>query len=213
VSGLATSTWPLDRADWLELVPMVTRIARIDATTAVRLIDADDGRRTALARLPSGGLVARTIASSPAAERSDVTARADQLEHWLIDADGEPPARADSSWRGARPPQSGWEVIDRVPATVVVELVRAGAQAHVDAADQGLGARAVDTLLDTPVLTVTDGTRTAAVTNRSLSALVAMGFLPADGYVVVSVSRGWTRIAGEFGSAYAEPVGMGLTLL
>ena len=76
-----------------------------------------------------------------------------------------------------------------------------------------MGARAADTLLDHPVLTVSDGTSTAEVTNRSLSALVAMGFLPVDGHVVVSINRGWTRIAAEFGSTYVEPSRGGLSLL
>ncbi len=226
MNGLATSAWPLDRQDWLELAPMVRRIARIDATAPVRLIDAPDRRRTAMARLPSGALVARAVGYDERpgyAERRgrglDVTARAGDLGRWLdADADADDraaatPERDDASWRGGRPPQGGWLRLERVPAAVVHDLVRAGARAHVDAADQGLGARAVDTLLDRPVLTVSDGTDTAEITNRSLSALVGMGFLPENGHVVVATSRGWTRVAAEFGSAYAEPRRDGLVLL
>ncbi len=239
MNGVATSAWPLDRQDWLELAPMVRRIARIDATAPVRLIDAPDRRRTAMARLPSGALVARAVGydQQPRGydERPgrglDVTARAGDLGRWLdANADGDDdgataddaddndgaavtPERDDASWRGGRPPQDGWLRIERVPAAVVHDLVRAGARAHVDAADQGLGARAVDTLLDRPVLTVSDGTDIAEITNRSLSALVGMGFLPENGHIVVSTSRGWTRVAAEFGSAYAEPRRDGLVLL
>jgi hypothetical protein len=238
MNGVATAAWPLDRQDWLELAPMVRRIARIAATAPVRLIDSADGRRTAMARLPSGALVARSIGHDhPPGRGFDVTARAGDLGRWLdaeefdtdaLDTDAlatdgratdgraepEPtPQRDDSSWRGGRPPQAGWQRIERVPAAVVHDLVRAGARAHADAADQGMGARAAETLLDRPVLTVADGTSTAQVTNRSLSALVGMGFLPADGHIVVSTNRGWTRIAAEFGSTYVEPRRGGLALL
>ena len=103
--------------------------------------------------------------------------------------------------------------METVPGEVVRDLVRQGAEAHVAAADQGLGARAAEALLDLVVLTVTSGPATAKVTNRSLSALSSLGFLPVGGNVVVSVNRGWTRVAAEFGSAYAEPVGRGLALL
>jgi hypothetical protein len=220
MNGIATAAWPLGRQGWLELAPMVRRIARIAPTAPVRLIDSPDGRRTAMARLPSAALVARSVGhDDPPGPGLDVTAAADDLRRWL-DADGglDPdaeltPQRDDASWRGARPPLTGWRRIEQVPAAVVHDLVRAGARAHVDAADQGMGARAADTLLDTPVLTVSDGISTAEITNRSLSALIAMGFLPEHGHVVISTNRGWTRIAAEFGSAYVEPRRGGLVLL
>jgi hypothetical protein len=196
---------------------MVRRIARIAPAAPVRLIDSPDGRRTAMARLPSAALVARSVGhDEPPGPGLDVTAAAEDLRRWL-DADGldteRTPQRDDASWRGGRPPPAGWRRIEQVPAAVVHDLVRAGAQAHIDAADQGMGARAAETLLDTPVLTVSDGTSTAEVSNRSLSALIAMGFLPEDGHVVVSTNRGWTRIAAEFGSTYVEPRRGGLVLL
>jgi hypothetical protein len=222
VNGVVTAAWPLDRQGWLELAPMVRRIARIAPTAPVRLTDSPDGRRTAMARLPSGALVARSVGhDGPPGHGQDVTAQAGDLGRWLDaagHADGDAvavatPHRDDASWRGGRPPPAGWHLIERVPAEVVHDLVRAGARAHVDAAEQGMGARAADTLLDLAVLTVSDGTSTAEVTNRSLSALVAMGFLPEDGHVVVSTNRGWTRIAAEFGSTYVEPSRGGLVLL
>lgn len=225
---------------------MVRRIARIAVTAPVRLIDSPSRQRTAMARLPSGALVARAVGydeppqrgddrppgrghdqpggrglGEPSRRELDVTARAGELSRWLdggaetgsaVDS-AATPERDDASWRGGRPPPAGWQRIERVPAAVVHDLVRAGARAHVDAADQGLGARAVDTLLDRPVLTVSDGTRTAEITNRSLSALVGMGFLPEDGHIVVSTNRGWTRVAAEFGSTYTEPRRDGLVLL
>ena len=222
--AVATSAWPLGRRDWLELAPRVRRVARINPATPVRLIDAPDQRRTAMARLPSGALVARAVDyhGRPGPDL-DVTARAGDLSRWLdahadadadVDTDGAAtPERDDASWRGGRPPEQGWLRIERVPAAVVHDLVRAGARAHVDAANQGLGARVVDTLLDRPVLTVSNATITAEITNRSLSALVGMGFLPEDGHIVVSTNRGWTRIAAQFGSAYTEPRRDGLVLL
>ena len=259
---MIAAVWPLDHRDWVEFAPMVGRIERIAPDTPVRLIGSTDGRRTALARLPSRALVARSVGSvggEIATPGVDVTARAADLSRWFDRAadtagartsaphtsapdtfadtvggsDAEvtagaaedrdtgtpaagndhPPNRDDASWRGGRPPRTGWRRLDRVPAAVVRDLVRAGARAHVDAGDQGLGARAVDTLLDRPVLTVSEGKSTAEVTNRSLSALVAMGFLPHGGHIVVSVNRGWTRVAAEFGSVYAEPRRDGLVLL
>jgi hypothetical protein len=221
------SAWPLAREPWIEFAPMVGRIVRLEPTTPVRLIQPGNGRRTALAKLPSGALVDRTIATrdsdspvgpglSTADESVDVTARAGELATWLgslLPDGGLLPERADASWRGGRPPTGHWERVEAVPGEVVRDLVRQGAEAHVAAADQGLGARAADALLDFVVLTVTSGSGTATVTNRSLSALSSMGFLPVGGNVVVSVNRGWTRVAGEFGSAYAEPVRRGLVLL
>lgn len=244
MSDAPIPVWPLTRPAWAELAPMVHRIARIAAQTPIRLIESGDGRRTAMARLPSQALVARSVAGSvassvasgPALGRDlDVTARAGPLDRWLcatrddgdatdaidaIDGDGgaarngdaarnsgaaRPPERVDASWRGGRPPRSGWQRIDQVPGAVVRELLHAGAQAHLDAANQGMGARAADILLDTAVLTVSGGAGTAEITNRSLSALVGMGFLPDDGHIVVAASRGWTRVAAEFGSTYIEP--------
>ena len=205
---------------------MVARIARSEASTPVRLIRQGDGRRTAMATLPSGALVERTIAaggpgrvapgSGVEADLVDVTARAGELATWFegsTPSESVEPERVDAAWRGGRPPTGDWNRIDIIPGEVVRDLVRQGAQAHVDAADQGLGARAADALLDLVVLTVTSATLTASVTNRSLSALSSMGFLPVGGNVVVSISRGWTRVAAEFGSAYAEPVRHGLVLL
>ena len=200
-----TDGWPLGRAAWAEFSAMAARVAGLDRATPVRLIAAT-GRQTALAKLPSGALVSRQILCDASRGEADVTARAGELSVWFDDPQASDPARADAAWRGMRPPESGWARVEQVPADVVRELVQQGARAHVTAAQQGLGARAAETLLDSPVLTVSGAGHRADLTNRSLSGVVSMGFLPADGYIIVSVARGWTRVAAQFGNAYAEPV-------
>jgi hypothetical protein len=52
----------------------------------------------------------------------------------------------------------------------------------------------------------------AEVTLRSLSALTRMGFLARGSHAHIDVSGRWTRIAGSYGSVFAERAGLGLQL-
>jgi hypothetical protein len=72
-----------------------------------------------------------------------------------------------------------------------------------------------DALLDSVVLTVSAdaGGPGTPVTLRALSALTRMGFVPTGSHVAVDVAGRWTRVAGRYGSVYAERPGLGLQLL
>lgn len=217
--SVADPDWDTARGDWAELTPLVRRIVRADVDALARMRGADR-RVTAFGRLPTKALVARTVALPNVPHRDeaggrtfDVTMGAADLLAWL---DGESelrPARADAGWLAPLPPVAGWLRVDQVPDAVVREVVRQGAMAHADAASLALGARAAENLLDTPVLTVAGGGFSVELTNRTLSAVTSMGFLPRGGHVVVAVARGWTRVAAPNGSVFAARGGGGLGLL
>ena len=204
----------LVRTEWIAFAALAQRLARLDPFLMVRLRAGSHHRRT-LAWLPSGALVGSTIATpagEPGGQSVDLTTQAGALIDWLDGGDPNGLPRVDSGWLTAVPPERNWRRVETVPASVVRDLVRLGAQAHVDAADNQLGARTANALLDTPVLIATDGAVRAEVTNRTLSAVISMGFLPDDGEVVVAVSGRWTRVAAARGSAFAQDRPDGLRL-
>jgi hypothetical protein len=204
--------WSSERESWAELTPLVRRVARNDATACARI------RRvgpliTLFATLASKALVGRTIPAVGQVADYDVTLSTAALLSWVDGANAELPTRDDGRWLSGLPPVDGWQRIDSVPETVIREVVGQGALAHTDAANLGLGAKAAQNLLDTAVLTVDGGATRTELTNRSLSALVAMGFLPADSHIVVAVAGRWTRMAAAYGSVFSENRGGGLALL
>jgi hypothetical protein len=73
-------------------------------------------------------------------------------------------------------------------------------------------AEVADALLDSVVLTVSAGDRSAPVTLRTLSAVTRLGFLPRGSYIAVDVAGRWIRVAAAYGSVYAERAGLGLTV-
>lgn len=215
----AVTSGQLRRADLIDFAPLIRRVARLDPAAAVRVRRHDD-RVAVYVALPSAALVGRTISvgsgSSGAPDvleaRVDRTIRAGDLLRWLV-ADQVEPAGADAAWSGALPPSRGWRRVDTVPAAVVRGLVRQGADAHRQVAAAALSARAAQTLLETPVLTITGAGLRAELSNRELAALISMAFLPEDGTVVVARNGRWTRAAAQFGSVFAEDPRGGLTLL
>ena len=199
-----------------ELAPVVRRAVALDASAIVRL-RADESTLSVFVTLPFKVLVSRTVpvATSPLA--ADITVSGGELLAWVED-DGPEPAARDVDWRGALPPRDGWRRLERVPDDVVRPLIRAGALALKDAAARegvpGAQPRAevADALLDSVVLTVSDDAGTTArVQLRTVSSLVRMGFVPRGSSVTIDVAGRWTRVSGEFGSAYAEAPG-GLNL-
>lgn len=206
-----------------ELAPLVRRVADLDPRCPVRLRLASDAA-TALARLPFGVLVARTINTEGIGEARDATARAGELLAWLDGQSSEPPRERGAEWRGTLPPTGGWQRVETVPDTVIRPLVRSGALKLKDAAQrEGMPNRqpsraTSDAVLDAVVLTVTadepaadGGVVRAEVTLRSLSALTRMGFLARGSQAHIDVCGRWTRVAGRYGSVYAETAG-GLAL-
>lgn len=209
-----------------ELVPVVRRAVALDPDALVRL-RAERGTLTLFAALPFRVLVSRTVqVHDDALERVDATLRGADLLAWHDEAGAPEPVRRDADWRGTLPPVGGWSRLDRVPDSVVRELVRSGALALKDAAARegvpGAQPRAevADALLDAVVLTVTDdsgraaGTAgaagTARVTLRTISALVRMGFVARGSQVAVDRAARWTRLAGTYGAAYDESTALGL---
>jgi hypothetical protein len=207
----------LPRAELDELAPLLRRAVSLDPSTLARIRRVDD-RITALVRLPFGVLAARTIVADESAPADDSTFRADELLGWLDGESTEAPQRRDAAWRGGVPPSSGWQRIDTVPDTDVRPLVRAGALTLNESAERegvpGAQPRAevADALLDSVVLTVSAGDRSAPVTLRTLSAVTRLGFLPRGSYIAVDVAGRWIRVAAAYGSVYAERAGLGLTV-
>lgn len=182
------------RGEVTDLAPLVRRVVSFDRSALVRLRRSGE-RVSALVRLPFGVLAARTIALEHAADSAmDVTVGCVDLLAWLDDEHLQPPTARDAEWRGAAPPTVGWRRIDTVPDADVRPLVRSGA------------------LLDSVVLTVTDGTHTVDITLRTVSTVTRLGFLPAGSYIAVDVAGRWVRVAAAHGSVYADRAGGGLGL-
>lgn len=195
-----------DREQWRELQPFGYRLAQLDAQALLRLRRGGD-RAGAVARVPSGALVSRTVVAAGPADTTDRTVTARDFLQWLADPAAPAPIGKDAAWRGALPPALGWRHVDDIPEAVIADLVRQGARLHVEAASRDLAGRAANDLLDLAVLTVTGAGKTVELTNRSLSAVMSMGFLPVRGHVVVAVSGRWTRLAAPYGSVFAEQAG------
>jgi hypothetical protein len=198
--------WTALRAPLAELAPLARRCQQLEVTALVRL-RSRGGHLAAFARLPFDVLASRAV-SAEAPEGTDVTVRAGQLLRWLDDPAQPEPPRQDELWRGALPPSTGWRRLRTVPDGELRPLVRTGALAAREASSrQGIFALAgggTDALLDEVVLAVPDGTATVGVTLRTVSALTRMGFLARDSVAHVDVAGRWTRLAGLYGSVYAE---------
>jgi hypothetical protein len=208
---------PDDRAAAHELAPVLRRAVSLDPRSLARLRLADSAA-TVLVPLPFGVLVSRTVETDQRDEPLDLTVRGAELLAWLDD-NAAPPVSRDMEWRGGRPPGAGWRRIETVPDTVLRPLVRSGALALKEAAgpDALSGAQlrgdVADALLDSVVLTATDGELTAALTLRTVSALTRMGFLPKGGHAHIDVAGRWIRLAAEYGTVYLERPGQTLGLI
>jgi hypothetical protein len=200
-------------AELQELAPAVRRAVTLDPGVAVRL-RRRAGHSSAVLLLPFGVLAGRTVAAAPARADAhepaplDITVDGTDLLAWL---DGEritAPEPRDERWRGTLPPATGWARVDTVPADVIRGVVQAGSRTAV-----GRAPRAADAALDAPALRVSDdhGT-TVAVSLRTLSGLIRMGFAPPGSAVAVDRCGRWVRVAGHYGSVYAERPGGGLSL-
>jgi hypothetical protein len=198
-----------------ELAPMLRRIEVLDSGSAVRLRvePGTDPAVTAFVNLPFGVLVSRTIQVQRIEEPAAVnrTSTLSDLVAWLL-GEGPEPARRDELWRSGLPPAVGWRRLDAVADSIIRDCVRDGALAVRDLGDQaGEGEQvrqpAIEALLDSVVLTVSSDQPgepvIAPIPLRTLSALTRMGFLARDSQVGVDVCRGWIRVTGRFGAAYA----------
>ena len=209
-------------AELAGLRPLARRVAALNPNGVLRIrLDADT--LAGYARLPFAVLVGRTVRVVWTAPPVDCVVRAGDLVSWLDGDSSEPPLRRDVEWRGALPPVTGWRRVERVPATVVRDVVRKGAATFREAAEREgvqLGRRGVqpraevaDALLDSVVLTAVDGNARAEVTLRTVSALTRMGFLPNGSHVAIDVCGRWSRVAAEYGSVYVERPGLALGIV
>lgn len=210
-----------DRDAVAELAPVLRRAIELDQRSLARL-RLGGSTATILVRLPFAVLVSRTVDASPRESSLDLTTRATELLDWLDaepgDATTDPQAR-DLEWRTGLPPATGWRRVEEVPDTDLRPLVQSGALALKEAAERegvpGAQPRAAvaDALLDSVVLTATDGEVTAEVTLRTVSALTRMGFLPRGGRAYIDAVGRWVRLVAEYGTVYLEKPGESLGLV
>ena len=181
---------PDDQGVLAELAPVLRRAVALDLRSLARL-RFDPGTASVFVRLPFEVLVSRTIDAPARISSLDLAARAADLLAWLDTPPGEPvvePQPRDVEWRAGLPPATGWRRIETVPDTVLRPLVRRAALALKEAAArEGVPSaqprtEVADALLDSVVLTASDGDQTAEVTLRTVSALTRMGFLPRGGF-------------------------------
>jgi hypothetical protein len=203
--------------DVADLAAFLARATRLDPATLVRLRRAgpgagppSTGQVVAFLRLPFGVLVSRAaaVAEAPADVTVGAAALLERLDAVGVDGWCELPERQDARWRGALPPADGWTRLDRVPAGVLLRLVRAGADTLRSAGALG-STEYGQALLGHESLTVSGADLTVALPLKVLSAVSRMGFLgdpstAADGSVLVSAAGRWARVAAPYGSAYHQ---------
>jgi len=201
-----------------DLAPLLRRAVRDDPGSIAR-VRISRGTASALVRLPFGVLVGRTIGAEWSGAVVDSAVGCAELLDWLDGATATEPASRAAQWRVGLPPTSGWHRVDSVPDDVVRGLVRSGARTLAEVAERegvpGAQPRAevADVLLDSVVLTATEGPLRAEITLRVLSAMTRMGFLPRDSQIAIDVAGRWLRVAARYGSVYAEQRSSGLTVL
>jgi len=200
---------PVDRDD---LRTLLRALLRLDEATVVRLTDGGDGRMRAWARTPFGALVVRGLGGT--CPGGDVVSGADHLLTELdVLARGDLQGRIDpgmpltSSWQGLLPLTDRFDVVEVVPAQVLLDLTEAGREtARANAGPAGLP----PSLLDQETLTVgADGEDPVGVDMRTVFSVVMCGFIPERGGrapegepVQVSTRGSWIRLDARYGTAF-----------
>lgn len=199
---------------------LARRAAGLDGTALLR-VRPRAGEPAGLARVfvttPFGPLGCRSIPAAPG--RGSMVVRADAVAAAAEAAAAAEPdpgggpvtldcgGAADASWPGALPPETGFELIDVVPAPVLLDLDE---QARAVTRDTPTPLGPPASLLDQEVLEVADGDRglRAGVRVREILALTRLGFIPAEppaGEPVRVSARGrWTRVDGRFGTVFSR---------
>ena len=188
-----------------DLAAFVERVVRIDESAVIRLRRRSDGLVAAWVNTGFDVLAVRVFAGHLGS--ADLSCGADQLTRGLREADAagrvDPGYAMDSAWRGVLPPDTGFTHLDDVPAAVLVDLARRGAEL---ARDHGSAHGPPASLLDQDVLQVSAGGTAVTVPMRCVFALTAMGFVPespsAEEIVRVRVLPAWLRIDARFGSVF-----------
>jgi hypothetical protein len=189
---------PIDRVD---LGVFVSRAVRLDSEGLVRL-RAARGRLHAWVDTPFDALVTRSMPGllrpdDLTIKGTDLLAAVTAVGATVVD-----PGRAqDALWRCALPPERGWRAVDQVPAEVIADLVRQGAEvAEINPGPRGSPA---SHLLDQKVITVSGAGVDVGVPLRCLFALSGMGFVgnPTSAETVrVWATDSWLRLDARYGA-------------
>lgn len=191
-----------------DLATFVDHALRLDDAAVIRIRARSPGLLTAWVATGFDVLASRVVAGR--VRPDDMSVGADALARGLanVDATGfvDPGFAMDSAWRGGLPPESGFTHLEDIPARVVVDLARDGAQL---AREQGSAHGPPVSLLDQEVIEVSSGDVVVGLPMRSVFALTAMGFvaqsaetIDAGEMIRVRVSPSWLRIDARFGSVY-----------
>lgn len=120
--------WLDNTSDRDDLATFVERALRLDDAAVIRLREREGGLVTAWVSTGFDVLASRVVAGE--VKPADLSVGADALAAGLIamDANGyvETGFAMDSAWRGALPPESGFEHLDDVPAGVMLDLAQRG---------------------------------------------------------------------------------------
>jgi hypothetical protein len=199
-----------DPAQRENLAAFVARAVRLDAQVPIRMrVRHNSGTDTvgmveAWATTPFEVLATRAVLAelTPA----DVTVSGNELLAALTvarSAEVDPGPARDLLWRSELPPQGTWPIIDDVPVSVISDLTERGLTVAKENA--GPMGNPPASLLDQPVLTVSNGEVDLKVPMRCLFALAGMGFTGqqdehADDVVRVRANESWMRIDARYGA-------------
>lgn len=196
-----------DAAERENLAAFVARAVRLDGMAAVRLRargEAGPGVLEAWTATPFDVLATRSVHAT--VTPADVTVSGNELLAALTVARGElvdPGPPRDLLWRSELPAVGGWQPVEDLPAAVVAEVTERGLSVARD--NVGPLGSPPASLLDQPVLTVSNGEVDLKVQLRCLFALSGMGFTGgesqgSDDVVRVSATDSWLRMDARFGA-------------
>lgn len=202
--------WIPDAEYRADLTIFADRVVRLDEAAVVRLRTRADGLVGVWAATGLGVLASRAVAGR--IRPDDMTCGATALAQGMRDAEVpgyvDPGYSMDAAWRGALPAETGFDHLDDVPASLLIELARQGSEL---AKTHGSAHGPPVSLLDQDVLEVGSGNAAVGVPMRCVFALTAMGFVPdpvpADEVVRIRATRTWLRIDARFGSVYRRTGG------
>lgn len=202
MTGKERGAWITDTGGRHDLAVFAERARVLDDAAVIRLRTRSDGLVGAWVATGFGVLAGRAVAGR--INPGDLTCAADALARALRTEDptgyANPGYPLDSAWRGALPPENGFVHLDDVPAAVLADLARQGADAAREAGGHGPPA----SLLDQEVLEVSGDHDVVGVPMRCVLALTAMRFIPDepdDAEVVrVRAAPTWLRLDARFGT-------------
>jgi hypothetical protein len=203
-----------DPAQRHDLIVLAERARLLDESAVIRLRTRADALLGAWVATGFDVLAGRVVEGT--VRPADLTCAADQLAAALRTADPsgsvDPGYPMDSAWRGALPAETGFVHLDDVPATVLAQLARSGADLSREQGAHGPPA----SLLEQEVLHVSGDAGEVGIPMRCALALAAMRFLPDEpdaGEVVrVRISPAWLRIDARYGSVFRRRGGAALLL-